>query len=251
MKMLKKISKTNYFNANKFLNFHNILGLYSNNKIKNDIASILSSYKTYIFNKKNIKKLDYTKEDLDFKINLLKLNFHFSEKNGRCKLIKISNCGSYELEIDFFTKPCLENVEKSYSSIMKGLSIPSINITTYITITKLNKIKNNNEVKSHGISLFFQGMINKNELNIDYYMLFNDKKDSIAHTNRYINGEVNRDYTSKDFTIIDMVIQERFYCFIEEIGFNKDIIDIIIKLSNFYDNNLKIIWFDKIQNYLM
>lgn len=169
------------------------------------------------------------------------LGFEFFEKENSKKMHILKDCGDFLLKVVFF--PVNHNAHDSMDHLMKKYDNQdedssvfedeenNIPVDIFIIITRKEKNK----------SFFFQGRILDGEVSIEHFYV---PEDADKYLDNFIRGEVHRDNTALEYSLFDPELQNRFGNFINELGFNQEVIEMVENIAYYKEEKLFYRWFD-------
>lgn len=234
------------------------------NNIKNKLKEInsMEDAEKYLLEKSKSKNVG-SKHFFDEKCKLFNSSYSYDNNKILCSYTFKDANNRYNIEVNFPT-----NKNKYDDCGLEDEEIDEISETellVFITLSKIvsiEKIKEEMDIyellniekqKNIGYNtpkevLFIKGFIRGRKLDVETYNIF-DNSDKLQHYKYHLlKGIKSKDISTNDLHVLDIEIQNRFNSFLHELGLNYDTIDLIVRLSDYLEQEQLKHWNNKINS---
>jgi hypothetical protein len=183
---------------------------------------------------------DTSLEELKEKAKIFDFTLLQDNKSNINKMELIRNVDDWNVRILFNAPKFVSRLpgEMEKEEILKNyVENASIQIPVYFLLKKDNKPK----------GFFISGMIDEGQLNIEY---INCTENVEEYHKLFVRAYIHRDHQAFDFDILDQELQDRFVNFINELGIEQGVIDLIEEISESKEKSLYANWYNTFKNIL-
>lgn len=234
------------------------------NNIKNKLKEInsIEDAEKYLLEKSKSKNVN-SKHFFDEKCKLFNSSYSYDNNKILCSYTFKDANNRYNIEVNFPTNKnkyddCgLE--EEEIDEISETELLVFITLSKIVSIEKIKEEMNIYELlniekqKNIGYNtpkevLFIKGFIRGRKLDVETYNIF-DNSDKLQHYKYHLlKGIKSKDISTNDLHVLDIEVQNRFNCFLHELGLNYDTIDLIVRLSDYLEQEQLKHWNNKINS---
>lgn len=253
------------FASKKVMNLNTLRFNYlTKNNFKSKMKEINSEEdaEKYLLEKSKSKKVG-NKQFFDEKCKLYNSSYSFDNSKILCSYTFKDTNNRYKIEVNFPT-----NKNKYDDSDLEDEEVDEISETellVFITLSKIvsiEKIKEEMNIfellnleKDKNIDystprevLFIKGFIRGRKLDVETYNIFDNSDKLPYYKNHLLKGTKSKDISTNELHVLDIEIQNRFNSFLHEIGLNYDTIDLIVRLSDYLEEEQLKHWNNKINS---
>lgn len=246
----------------KFIKFNYFNKLLNKNKIK-ELNSVEDAEK-YVLEKEKARNI-WSKASLDEKLKKLGSKFEFDYNKSLCSYTFNDTNKRYSVEVNFPTTKEEEDEDPNDKDEddEKSDEILETDLLVFITVSRLKSIDkfkedsdlNNllnmdkNKLQEDNINdkLFLKGYIKGRKLEIETYNILDNPEKISYYKNQKFKSINSKDLFTNSLSVLDIEVQNRFMQFLHELGLNYDTIDLIVRLSDYYEQEQIKNWYNKIK----